>query len=52
MNKIVGTLYFELANDFNEEWACHAETDTCILFNLHMAEEMSDIFVPAMDNQS
>jgi hypothetical protein len=51
MNKIVGTLYFELANDFNEEWACHAETDTYFLFNLLMAE-MSDIFVPAMDNQS
>lgn len=49
MNEIVGTLYFVLANDFNEEWACHAEADTYFLFHTIMAE-MSDVFVAAMDN--
>ena len=49
MNEIVGTMYFVLANDSKEEWACHAEADTYFLFNTLM-EEMSDIFVPAMDN--
>jgi hypothetical protein len=49
MNEIVGTLYFVLANDLNDEWAQHAEADTYFLFNTLMAE-MSDIFVPAMDN--
>ena len=28
MNEIVATLYFVLANDENEEWACEAESDT------------------------
>lgn len=49
MNEIVGTLYFVLANDFNEEWARHAEADTYFLFHDIMAE-MSDVFVAAMDH--
>mmetsp|Transcript_12623 Transcript_12623/g.23664 ORF Transcript_12623/g.23664 Transcript_12623/m.23664 type:complete len:657 (-) Transcript_12623:208-2178(-) len=48
MNEIVGTLYFVLANDDNEEWACEAEADTYFLFNTLMVE-MRDIFVPDLD---
>lgn len=48
MNEIVGTLYYVLANDFNEVWADHAEADTYILFNVIMSE-MRDIFVADMD---
>lgn len=48
MNEIVGTLYFVLANDENEEWACEAEADTYFLFNTLMVE-MRDIFVPDLD---
>lgn len=48
MNEIVGTLYYVLANDFNAEWADHAEADTYSLFNLIMSE-MRDIFVADMD---
>ena len=48
MNEIVGTLYYVLANDFNEVWADHAEADTYILFNIVMSE-MRDIFVADMD---
>mmetsp|Transcript_45365 Transcript_45365/g.67360 ORF Transcript_45365/g.67360 Transcript_45365/m.67360 type:complete len:782 (-) Transcript_45365:45-2390(-) len=49
MNEIVGTVYYVLANDMNEEWACEAEADTYFLFNTLMTE-MRDIFVPALDN--
>jgi GTPase-activating protein len=48
MNEIVGTLYFVLANDEHEEWACEAEADTYFLFNTLMVE-MRDIFVPDLD---
>ena len=48
MNEIVGTLYYVLANDFNDEWADHAEADTYILFNIIMSE-MRDIFVADLD---
>jgi hypothetical protein len=48
MNDIVGTLYFVLANDENEEWAAEAEADTYFLFNTLMVE-MRDIFVPDLD---
>eukprot|EP00551_Chaetoceros_affinis_P007694 CAMPEP_0203668518 /NCGR_PEP_ID=MMETSP0090-20130426/5128_1 /ASSEMBLY_ACC=CAM_ASM_001088 /TAXON_ID=426623 /ORGANISM="Chaetoceros affinis, Strain CCMP159" /LENGTH=807 /DNA_ID=CAMNT_0050532979 /DNA_START=376 /DNA_END=2799 /DNA_ORIENTATION=- len=48
MNEIVGTLYFVLANDENEEWASEAEADTYFLFNTLMVE-MRDIFVPDLD---
>jgi TBC1 domain family member 13 len=48
MNEIVGTLYYVLANDFNEAWANEAEADTYILFNILMSE-MRDVFVPDMD---
>ena len=33
MNEIVGTLYFVLAHDSNEDWANEAEADTYFLFN-------------------
>eukprot|EP00956_Cyclotella_meneghiniana_P005723 scaffold7418_cov77-Cyclotella_meneghiniana.AAC.7 len=33
MNEIVGTLYFVLAHDSNEDWAKEAEADTYFLFN-------------------
>jgi Rab-GTPase-TBC domain len=49
MNEIVGTLYYVLANDFNDEWADHAEADTYILFNAIMSETR-DIYVADMDN--
>jgi hypothetical protein len=49
MNEIVGTLYYVLANDLNEEWACEAEADTYFLFNILMTE-MRDVFVPALDD--
>lgn len=48
MNEIVGTLYYVLANDFNDEWADHAEADTYILFNIILSE-MRDLFVSDMD---
>mmetsp|Transcript_5352 Transcript_5352/g.7575 ORF Transcript_5352/g.7575 Transcript_5352/m.7575 type:complete len:903 (+) Transcript_5352:437-3145(+) len=48
MNEIVGTIYYVLANDFNEEWACEAEADTYFLFNTLMVE-MRDVFVPDLD---
>lgn len=49
MNEIVGTIYFVIATDFNEEWACEAEADTYFLFNLLM-DDMRDIFIPQLDN--
>eukprot|EP00550_Attheya_septentrionalis_P004265 CAMPEP_0198297840 /NCGR_PEP_ID=MMETSP1449-20131203/38550_1 /TAXON_ID=420275 /ORGANISM="Attheya septentrionalis, Strain CCMP2084" /LENGTH=460 /DNA_ID=CAMNT_0043998925 /DNA_START=37 /DNA_END=1416 /DNA_ORIENTATION=+ len=49
MNEIVGTIYFVLANDCNEEWACEAEVDTYFLFNSLMVE-MRDVFVPDLDD--
>lgn len=49
MNEIVGTLYFVLANDRNEEWASEAEADAYFLFNTLMVE-MRDIFVPDLDD--
>jgi len=49
MNEIVGTMYFVLANDSNDEWACEAEADTYFLFNMLMGE-MRDIFVPDLDD--
>ena len=49
MNEIVGTIYFVLATDFNEEWACKAEADCYFLFNTLMVE-MRDIFVPDLDD--
>ena len=48
MNEIVGTLYYVLANDYNDLWACEAEADTYFLFNILMAE-MRDVFVPDLD---
>jgi len=48
MNEIVGTIYFVLATDFNEEWACEAEADCYFLFNTLMVE-MRDVFVPDLD---
>ncbi|CAB9511406.1 TBC1 domain family member 13 [Seminavis robusta] len=48
MNEIVGTLYYVLANDFNDEWADHAEADTYILFNKIMSETR-DIYVSDLD---
>jgi len=48
MNEIIGTLYYVLANDFNEEWACEAEADSYFLFNTLMSE-MRDVFVPDLD---
>ena len=49
MNEIVGTMYFVLANDTNEEWAREAEADTYFLFNTLMVE-VRDIFVPDLDD--
>lgn len=48
MNEIVGTIYYVLANDDNEVWACEAEADTYFLFHTLMTE-MRDIFVPDLD---
>jgi len=49
MNEIVGTLYFVLAHDSNEDWANQAEPDTYFLFNSLMVE-MRDVFVPDLDD--
>lgn len=49
MNEIVGTIYYVLANDWNEEWACEAEADTYWLFNILLAD-MRDVFVPDLDD--
>lgn len=49
MNEIVGTIYYVLANDMNEMWACEAEADTYFLFNTLMTE-MRDVFVPDLDD--
>jgi hypothetical protein len=49
MNEIVGTMYYVLANDPNDEWACEAEADTYFLFNTLMID-MKDIFVPDLDD--
>jgi len=48
MNEIVGTLYFVLAHDTNDDWARSAEADTYFLFNSLMVE-MRDVFVPDLD---
>jgi hypothetical protein len=49
MNEIVGTIYYVLANDWNEEWASEAEADTYWLFNILLAD-MRDVFVPDLDD--
>lgn len=49
MNEIVGTIYFVLATDYNEEWAAEAEPDTYFLFNTLMVE-MRDLFVASLDH--
>lgn len=48
MNEIVGTIYYVLANDDSEVWACEAEADTYFLFNSLMME-MRDVFVAELD---
>lgn len=48
MNEIVGTIYYVLANDDSEVWACEAEADTYFLFNSLMVE-MRDVFVAELD---
>jgi Rab-GTPase-TBC domain len=48
MNEIVGTIYYVLANDESEVWACEAEADSYYLFNTLMAE-MRDVFVAELD---
>ena len=48
MNEIVGTIYYVLANDENEMWACEAEADSYFLFNSLMVE-MRDVFVAELD---
>jgi len=48
MNEIVGTLYFVLAHDSNEDWGNNSEADTYFLFNSLMVE-MRDVFVPDLD---
>lgn len=48
MNEIIGTIYYVLANDFNEDWAAEAEADSYFLFNTLMVE-MRDVFVPDLD---
>jgi hypothetical protein len=48
MNEIVGTLYFVLAHDADDEWTKEAEADTYFLFNSILVE-MRDVFVPDLD---
>jgi hypothetical protein len=48
MNEIVGTIYYVLANDWNDEWADHAEADTYWLLNT-LLSEMRDVFISDMD---
>jgi len=49
MNEIVGTIYYVLANDWNEEWACEAEADAYWMFNI-LVSDMRDVFVPDLDD--
>lgn len=49
MNEIVGTLYYVLSNDWNDEWADHAEADTYWLLNT-LLSDMRDVFVPDLDD--
>ena len=46
--RIVGTLYFVLAHDTNDDWSNEAEDDTYFLFNTLLVE-MRDVFVPDLD---
>jgi hypothetical protein len=48
MNEIVGTLYFVLAHDTNEDWSNEAKADTYFLFNALLVE-MRDVFVLDLD---
>lgn len=49
MNEIVGTLYYVLANDTNEEWAANAEADTYWLLGI-LLSDFRDVFVPDLDD--
>lgn len=49
MNEIVGTIYYVLANDWNEEWAQEAEADTFWLFGILLGD-MRDVFISHLDN--
>jgi len=49
MNEIVGTLYYVLANDTNEEWAANAEADTYWLLST-LLSDFRDVFVPDLDD--
>lgn len=49
MNEIVGTIYYVLANDWNEEWAQEAEADTFWLFGILLGD-MRDVFISHMDD--
>jgi hypothetical protein len=48
MNEIVGTIYYVLANDWNEEWAQEAEADTFWLFGILLGD-MHDVFISHLD---
>jgi hypothetical protein len=48
MNEIVGTIYYVLANDWNEEWAQEAEADTFWLFGILLGD-MQDVFISHLD---
>ena len=51
MNEIVGTIYYVLANDWNEEWAQEAEADTFWLFGILLGD-MRDVFISHMDDSA
>eukprot|EP01041_Mallomonas_annulata_P005741 gene5741-11610_t len=44
MNEIVGTLYYVLASDPDEQWRLHAEADTFFCFT-----QLMDLFIRRMD---
>jgi hypothetical protein len=49
MNEIVGTLYYVMAKDEQQDWNAHAEADCFWLFSILLGE-MKDVFLPDMDD--
>ena len=47
----MGTLYFVLAYDTNEDWSNEAEANTYFLFNVLLVE-MGDVFVMDLDEEN
>jgi len=49
MNEVLGTIFYVLASDSNEEWGANAEPDAFFCFTNIMAE-MRDVYIHSLDN--